>query len=847
MAYSDYITKAASEKVMLAWVEPAQQLVGWTLDSGSIYQKAVDYYVIEVKESQTVLTEVASKAAITSSGEWFFDSVTKVLYVRTTGDVNPGTIFIVATYRQFFSDAPYNLPYDLASGREVEYESRILGVTKLSSKLDHEDQTGIALEGSSSISFHNDDNFFKTIYDKLTYENKRVRAYSWSPELTASQAKLYYEGFIEAKSYTSRTVSFKIKDFIFKLREQIPLNLFTTADGTLADSVIGTPKRRVYGRVSGLQLTHLDLTKDGFTCTGTISGTGSSTTVTGVGTIFLSEISPEDELTIGTQELRVESIASDTSLVVTETISVTFSTSAFTCFPFIPYDGQNRNFLVADHAIREATTTVSSATQTNRLVVADSTDFEADDKITVGSEQAEVLRVSTGDLIVLKATLSSVPAVSTTVIKNPIQNLYIRTKLAQLTRDYTVTNTTECRAVLTSSAEFNLTRPSPLAGTVTFTITDRNVTGSSTRFTTELNVRDFIKPTSTSTWYEILAITDDTNLVLRVAFAESTGSYASHRKDMDYVDDDAIISVECLGKTTNGIKTGPWIKTGSDIVKDLLIEAGLTSQLNASSFSNSSIDAPYVMGIALPLTIRSDAPKLRDVIDKVSQSIFGSIHNNDAFEIEFNVVSPKKPTGLTEYTDDDIIKFSISSQGRNIAKTVAVKYKFQDVDRFTERSSFSIVQFTNTTARDLIGSVATKTVNSYIFKTGDATTIAQRKSFFSQAAQSIVKITAKLIFAEHNINDKLKLRFNRLYDRLGHASDNAKIGIISGIKRGPRNIEITVDDLGNIFNKVSSIMANSSNEYTSATDDEKLVGGYITNSDGLLGTDEATNGINLIG
>ncbi len=64
-----------------------------------------------------------------------------------------------------------------------------------------------------------------------------------------------------------------------------------------------------------------------------------------------------------------------------------------------------------------------------------------------------------------------------------------------------------------------------LTGTLTFTTDSVDVTGSSTLFTTELEVGFYLQTSTGSTWYRIASITDDTNLVLTaVALAADNGA-----------------------------------------------------------------------------------------------------------------------------------------------------------------------------------------------------------------------------------------------------------------------------------------------------------------------------------
>jgi len=75
---------------------------------------------------------------------------------------------------------------------------------------------------------------------------------------------------------------------------------------------------------------------------------------------------------------------------------------------------------------------------------------------------------------------------------------------------------------------FNGTRK--LTGTVTFTNSDPNVSGSGTLFTSELVPNDIITDNNGTVTGEVLSILDDTNLVLKSAWSGSTGANINARK-----------------------------------------------------------------------------------------------------------------------------------------------------------------------------------------------------------------------------------------------------------------------------------------------------------------------------
>jgi len=69
-----------------------------------------------------------------------------------------------------------------------------------------------------------------------------------------------------------------------------------------------------------------------------------------------------------------------------------------------------------------------------------------------------------------------------------------------------------------------------------------------------------------------------------------------------------------------------------------------------------------------------------------------------------------------------------------------------------------------------------------------------------------------------------------LYSRYG-GLDQRKLGTVTGVKRDGYNTELSVADLGNIYNRVPSIAPTSTLDYASASDDDKIKWGYIVDAD----------------
>lgn len=860
LTYSDHIKKDVSEKNIIAWVEPAQRLFEWTLSSGSVYCKQVDFYLIDLKIDSTSMESVDSLAAIDAEGKYFFDGSTKNVYFWASGSVNPSTINAIGFYRIAFADYPAILPID-NDLKEIEYLPLIKSRSRFSHKLDHKDQIGVALTSTSSINFIYED-FWINYYDRLEWANKRCRIWSYSPRLPFEEKQIYFDGIIEDRtisvqsSSSGDTVTLRVKDFLETLKQKVPLDLYSSSDGELPDSIVGTSKRRVYGRVSGLRVVSTNQILDGFEISGDWTGALGGNTFTGVGGNALDELSFEDKIFFGDNDYKVESIPDDNTIVISETIEFPVFNDKLKAKPEIQSIRTGRNTIhqISDgHALREASTTVVESIQFNRISVVDATDIEAGDLITIGTTPRTVRRVSVNNVITLTQSLTTSAAPGTIVTKNPVQKVFANGDELQIDRDYSVTNTSAGSFLnIDPLAEFNVAVP-VFIGQMSFTNGSDQVTSSNIEFKSGVKVRDWIKPKDPdySNWYEVLAINEDTNVItLRGDFLDPTINDETLIRRISPIGDNTIITVDCFGKTDDNEKTGNFLRTGSDVVKDLLLEAGLSDILDNDSYDLADKTAPQLISLPIPESFSSQSPSIGDVIKLVNQSIFGSIHYTSEFKIAYNVLTAEKPNILPSQriTDSDVVTWSAQSTTKNIVQKVAGQYRFQDADRFTGRSAFSTTEHESDYAKYVVQTNKSKTIKLYLYNERDAKTMVERTNFINDTSQSIIRIQTKLKFALFNINDKLMIDFDRLYARFGSigAGDSRKIGIISGIDKSPDGITLTVDDLGNIWNRVANITEDDAVEFT-LSGDEKIINGYITDNNELIDNTQDTYRLNLIG
>lgn len=840
--YSSYADKTLSEKILLCWVEPVERLLIWTLDSGAIYTRITSHFVVDILDGTTSLTE-ASSAAL-NAGEWYYDSETSICYVRMSDDSNPNTKDIVGKYRKFYSTAPVDLPYDLSSGADVHYEGCVKSIGDITKQLDYE-QTGLALESNTKLSLDNTGGIFDDIYDTLFWENKTVTIYSWNQEILLSEKQLLFTGVIQDKAYSNKAVSFKCKDFIYDLRQPLSMTLFSSGDGTVADTYLDTPKRRIFGKADNVKCIPVDNILEGYTLTGTIAGSVGGSTLTGTGTAFLDEVSPADKISITvnsiTYEFDVETVSSDTSLVINSDIEIDFTGQTATNTPIRPWRKKNRNWSIAGHKLRAPSTTVDTATEANRFDVVDGSDLFDGDIIEVDGESATIKRI-VGNSIVLEQNLQGgTPSGGDTVTKNPVTKAYFGGSEIFVDRDYTVTNTTEAILNITNTAERDIAPTRVMGGTITFTNNDRQVTATGIDLVNEVQPRDWIRSSDVAhtTWYEVLSVAESTIYLRTVYGGGNKADTAAEKKNVNLIDDEALITVNCTGLDDSG----NWIKTASDAVKYILeTDIGITNT-NAASFTTADTEAPFILSMVMPEVVGGEIPKAREVITKINESVFGSLVNNSSWELVYNILTPEKPSDLVALEDHDVVADVKINSRNQIVKTVNAHYR-PFVDRFTGEDAFKFYSYDNDFVINYIGSKEEKEVTLYLYDTADAQQIAQRYALYNSLSQSVVSVKAKLNLMLKNLGDKLYVKFDRLYKRFG-GLDRKKIGIITKISKNGADTSVELADLGNSFNRVPSVADNTSADFTSADEDEKLLNGYVldnslevpdTSDDQFLGT-----------
>lgn len=848
MTYASFQNQVSSEKLTLAVLHASKRLMAWTLHSGSIYK--IENFniasIVSLEDSGTAYSEVTSIAACTAS-KFYNDRDNQVLYLRASDSSNPNSRFLVLTFKLFFASAPIVLPQDLSTGTEVFWEPTIKSTSAFGVEIDTINQTSEAIEGSGSLTLVNDQSFWSENFDKNTFENKPCFIYSFNRDLDVTQAKLIFSGKVESKTFSPTEIKFSLKDQLSELKASVNLSNIEDLSERTSDDLAKAKQRMIFGRVFGHRLVNLDQVLDGYPVTGTVSITTGSPTLTGSGTSFKTELSPDDVLILGGSEYSIASIASATSATLSTNFAGTTNLSGVTTKvkPALPKRYMNRRWLVAGHAIKEPSTTINTGSTITRLIVDSTENIFDGDYIYIGTlgsgELTKVDQVVSSTLITLSASLTSIPTPGTTLFKPAVQNVRIDDLLLTYYSDYTFDASTGI-LVLSDDAEKNAAPIMQLTTNLVFNSTT-TVTGTSLR--SQLKPGYMISAVGHGDYYEIQSIESDTSLTLRSAAGFTDASNKGLFKSFILDPDNSVLTCDVLGRTDDGTTTGQLLKTAPSIVRQLLVDIGLTSSLDETSFSEAEDLAKQEIGLVIPAEFSETEPPIyRDVINDINKSIFGSLIQRDNFSLGYLVLQPNKTSGALRLNESDVLSFSVSNQADQIIKTAIVEYRPKEYDYISKKPAVSSQQKTSDVATYILKIDKTRTFSTKLVNSDDAERNANRWAFLLENSSALIKIKTKLQGASLDVGSIVEISHQKLYQRMGSAYSR-KIGLVESVKKSGTSVEIAIVDLSNAFNRIGSI-TDLTTTWANTNEDGRLYGGFITDQYGLIDDEESSFNSNLI-
>lgn len=847
---SNFIKKQASEKISLAHVNGRKRLYTFTGPTLNIYSKTVPYFVSKLKQDDIELIKVNDLGSVVA-GTFYYDIKTSVLHVRFIGDADPTTIEAIVTYTLFFSEKGVSLPHDLQDvSDDVYYEGRIMSSPAYKHKIGI-DQALTSLVGEGNLKLRNQDGGLDDVFDTLIFENKEVVIYSWSPQLKPSDARVIYRGRVTNKTYNDGIdVTFKIKDQVFDLLDSPDLEQYT-ADDNVSESVQGQFKRRIYGRVDGVKCQSISQVSTGFELTGTGTSIPNSNVLTGTGTTFLSEVLQGDTVIIGTQEFQVDRVIDNLTITLSDETEFGFTNQPIILRPSRGSSLKNREYLAAGHICAEVTHTIADFFQFNRLRLDSTEGLFAGDFIefTETAERIEIKTVAPGNIIVLQQSVIQKATNGTTVVRRPIQEVYINSRRVN-TDDFTINNTSSvCGLTFDNDVEFNLTFSKNTKFTGTFTNGSRvvNITTTELSLADVFRPGDFVKPDDLTytTFYKIVNVNSD-NLELDQNFTDPTISDVIELKSVEYLDDETVVSVNMLGRTVDGTSAGIWIQNYSQVALDLLKDVGITT-VNSQSFVDGEQDSPQLISYAIPEDINSTVPPVvKDIIDNLNKSTNSSLTLDNDLLIKFKTLNVFTGEEIPVIRDFDVIDWKIKSTNGKTYRKIFSRYQFKDVDLSTLQPGNKTFSFDNEFVKRYIETNKVDDLDLYLYNELDAEIATHRYSYLNQLGTATLTIMTDLRLENNEIGEVVIVDFQRLYKRYGNSAHRKKVMLITGKELNGQRTKLILSDLGNTFNTSSYITPGTAPDYDVATDDDKLIYGYITNGQGIVDDDEDTAGVHLI-
>ncbi len=388
----------------------------------------------------------------------------------------------------------------------------------------------------------------------------------------------------------------------------------------------------------------------------------------------------------------------------------------------------------------------------------------------------------------------------------------------------------------------------PSSGSSGFSMTSLT-TGSTSNYKTDLTKiikpRDFIQcPDGTNR--EVLEVFEK-SIKLRDNYVGTSGSFELNYKNVNYINDDSTVFVDCYGKTKDNSPTGDLIATGAEVVEDILKSIGLSDFLDSSTFENSSLRSSHLISLAIPYSLSESMPTAKDAINKINRSIMGSILVNNNLELGYDILDSEVPLNVLEtISDEDVIKWSVSADSFDVVKKVIGNYGFVDYKPSTENSGSFQVSYNSDFVSKYINNDNTKEVDLYLFNEADAQEAVERDQFINSLSNSTIKVSGSLNLKKYSLGERVLLNFNRLYIALGSSSNALRVGVISSIKQTGEKVEMEIEDVGALYSRAARITDNSAEDYSNSTDREKVINSFIVDDNEIIGTDEDTFSTNLI-
>lgn len=309
--------------------------------------------------------------------------------------------------------------------------------------------------------------------------------------------------------------------------------------------------------------------------------------------------------------------------------------------------------------------------------------------------------------------------------------------------------------------------------------------------------------------------------------------------------DTDILSCDVYGRTVDGQTTSRLIRNAPEIIRDILFLAGSGDYVDEANFTTAREYFSEELAFCVPKTFNDKAPSLtfRDVINAVNGSVLGLLIQSNDFKLEYSKLKPSAFVKM-RLDETDILDFSVDSSNKNMLSQAIVEYGSKEYNFETATASVETASTNSGIGQYVLKTNRSKVFESYCFNEADGQRLADRWAFILEYSSNSFKFTTKLQTAHLQINDILLIDHPKLYSRLGSAGQQRIVMIESIAKKGDA-VEIVAIDLSNAFNRVAKI-TDTSQDWSTASDETKLLGGFYKDSEGMINSDPSSIDLNLI-
>ena len=448
-----------------------------------------------------------------------------------------------------------------------------------------------------------------------------------------------------------------------------------------------------------------------------------------------------------------------------------------------------------------------------------------------------------GNTISTATAVNPLPQTGEGVVRVAVQDVKFNNRSFTPLRDYSVSNLTGGATCKLSTTAERDTFSDEVVGSVVWENGAKVVVASAALFAS-FHARDWLRPSVESTWYEIEEVFSDNIVVLKDPYAGASGSKTTTANKPTYIGDKSNVLINTYGITFDGTTGGALVRTASDAVKHLLLEAGVVG-IDDASFTTASDQAPYLVSYCIPLKTRGKHPTYREIINDLNTSILGVTFVSNTFTLKYQPLSARRASATATYlTEFDIFDAKQKADSSTIYRRIIANYRPQDLDPITEESTSLVTDILSKFVDNAGIEGQAYEVDLYLYDTRAAETIAARLLFFNELPKTQIQIEGSLNLTQRFLTDLVLFRSDQLYSRYG-SSDKSVIGIVTASNKTGTGATITISDLGNIFSRSQVIAPSGNPNYANSSQDQRRFAGFITDASGVV-VDDSDVGTNLI-